>query len=220
MARRWPKDLAWTRVVLEFENSKCGVCGRRMHVRGHRHHRIYSFDGALHLVCKLVQCPHPRCPNHKWTFGLEREMALTMPRWLIGCCGTSKPGTSLHPTSEAGHCIITGSITHIQDGFDFLGQNVRHYRNGKVLLKPSKRNIHTFLTRIRNLRRGAGRRMSAGRLIEEPNRKIEGWAMYHRHASSKRTFACVDHQIFTALWRWCRRRHRRKNTRAGSGRNT
>ena len=28
-------------------------------------------------------------------------------------------------------------ITHIEDGFDFLGQNVRRYRCGKVLTKPS-----------------------------------------------------------------------------------
>ena len=26
-------------------------------------------------------------------------------------------------------------ITHIEDGFDFLGQTVRRYRNGKVLLQ-------------------------------------------------------------------------------------
>ena len=28
-------------------------------------------------------------------------------------------------------------ITHVEEGFDFLGQNVRRYRNGKVLTKPS-----------------------------------------------------------------------------------
>src|SRR6188474_771271 len=35
------------------------------------------------------------------------------------------------------------SITHIDDGFDFLGQNVRRYKN-KVLLKPSRKNVKTF----------------------------------------------------------------------------
>ena len=29
-------------------------------------------------------------------------------------------------------------ITHIEVGFDFLGQNIRRYPNGKVLTKPSK----------------------------------------------------------------------------------
>jgi RNA-directed DNA polymerase len=30
-------------------------------------------------------------------------------------------------------------ITHIKDGFDFLGQNVRKYRNRKLLIKPSRK---------------------------------------------------------------------------------
>src|SRR5271163_2668521 len=34
-------------------------------------------------------------------------------------------------------------ITHIEDGFDFLGQNVRKY-NGKLIIKPSKRNVADF----------------------------------------------------------------------------
>ena len=35
-------------------------------------------------------------------------------------------------------------ITHINDGFDFLGQNVRKY-NGKLLIKPSKNAVKVFL---------------------------------------------------------------------------
>ena len=31
-------------------------------------------------------------------------------------------------------------VTHISEGFDFLGQNVRKYR-GKLLIKPSKKNV-------------------------------------------------------------------------------
>ena len=38
-------------------------------------------------------------------------------------------------------------ITHVEEGFDFLGQNVRRYRGGKVLLKPSSRNVKTFVVR-------------------------------------------------------------------------
>jgi RNA-directed DNA polymerase len=45
------------------------------------------------------------------------------------------------------------------------------------------------------------------------NAKIKGWAMYHRHGCSKRTFAYVDDQIFHMLWRWCRRRHSGKSAK-------
>src|SRR5467141_5192296 len=36
-------------------------------------------------------------------------------------------------------------ITPVKHGFDFLGQNVRRYPNGKLLTKPSKKNIKVFL---------------------------------------------------------------------------
>ena len=39
-------------------------------------------------------------------------------------------------------------ITHIDDGFDFLGQTVRRFGNGKILIKPSRRSVKTFLAKI------------------------------------------------------------------------
>ena len=47
-------------------------------------------------------------------------------------------------------------ITHIEDGFDFLGQNVRRYRCGKVLTKPSRQSVKTFLAKIRETIDGSG----------------------------------------------------------------
>ena len=41
-------------------------------------------------------------------------------------------------------------ITHIEEGFDFLGFNVRKY-DGKLLIKPSKGNIKAVLEKIRNI---------------------------------------------------------------------
>jgi RNA-directed DNA polymerase len=102
------------------------------------------------------------------------------------------------------------SITHITDGFDFLGQNVRRYPNGKVLLKPSRQNVRTFLSKIKETLETYGGRANAGDLVLRLNQQIQGWALYHRHASSKRTYARVDDRIFHWLWRWARRRHRNK----------
>ena len=76
-------------------------------------------------------------------------------------------------------------ITHIEDGFDFLGQNIRKY-NGKVLIKPSKKNVHTFLTDIRKVIKGH-KQVQTVALINMLNPKIRGWALYHRHGSSKET---------------------------------
>jgi RNA-directed DNA polymerase len=101
-------------------------------------------------------------------------------------------------------------ITHVEDGFDFLGQNVRRYCCGKVLTKPSAQSVQTFLSKIQETIDNSGG-LTAGEMIQRLNQQIKGWTMYHRYAASKRTFSYVDHPIFQMLWRWCRRRHPKKN---------
>ena len=113
-------------------------------------------------------------------------------------------GLELSPTKTV--------ITHVKQGFDFLGQNVRRYPCGKLLIKPSKKNVKTFLKGIRQTIRAA-RSSPAADLINQLNPKIRGWANYHRHIVSSRTFSHVDHEIFSSLWRWARRRHPKKNRR-------
>jgi RNA-directed DNA polymerase len=113
-------------------------------------------------------------------------------------------GLELSPTKTV--------ITHVGQGFDFLGQNVRKYPNGKLLIKPSKKNVKTFLDGIRTIIKG-GLGLSAAELIEWLNPKIRGWANYHRHVVSKRVFQRVDHAIFIRLWQWARRRHPEKSRR-------
>jgi RNA-directed DNA polymerase len=104
------------------------------------------------------------------------------------------------------------SITQVDDGFDFLGQNVRRYGT-KILLKPSRKNVRAFLGKIDEVIQQEGGYLSAGDLIERLNPKIRGWATYHRHASSARLFARIDDVIFKKLWRWARRRHRGQSAR-------
>jgi RNA-directed DNA polymerase len=113
-------------------------------------------------------------------------------------------GLELSPTKTV--------ITHVEHGFDFLGQNVRRYPNGKLLIKPSKKNVGTFLNGIRRIINDA-RGMSAAALIDQLNPKIRGWANYHRHVVSKRIFGHVDRNIFSCLWQWARRRHPNKPSR-------
>jgi RNA-directed DNA polymerase len=96
-------------------------------------------------------------------------------------------------------------ITHIKDGFDFLGQNVREYRQ-MVLITPSRKNVKTFLDNIREVIKGNAQ-ATAGHLIAILNPKIRGWANYHQHITSKETFGKVDNAIFKALWQWTKRRH-------------
>jgi RNA-directed DNA polymerase len=103
------------------------------------------------------------------------------------------------------------SITHVEDGFDFLGWNVRKIR-GMLVTQPSKKNVKTFLRTIRSTLREM-RTVKQVDVIDKLMPVIRGWAQYHRTQMASRTFARCDHQIWQALWRWACRRHPNKGKR-------
>lgn len=102
-------------------------------------------------------------------------------------------------------------ITQIDDGFDFLGFNVRKY-GGTLLIKPAKAAVHRFLADVRELIK-ANTSAKTEALIRQLNSKIRGWANYYRHVVAKKTFAYVDDQVFRALMTWIDRRHPNKSAR-------
>ena len=101
-------------------------------------------------------------------------------------------------------------ITHVDEGFDFLGHNVRKYK-GKLLIKPSKANIKVFLNNIRKLIKSY-KTVKTEDLIRLLNPKIRGWVNYFRHVVSKETFSYVDYCIFKSIMQWVKRRHPTKST--------
>lgn len=100
-------------------------------------------------------------------------------------------------------------ITHIDQGFDFLGFNVRKY-NGKLLIKPAKQSVKALLSELRDIIK-SNPTIKTESLIRLLNPKLRGWANYYRHVVSKATFSYIDHALFDALCRWIRRRHRDKS---------
>ncbi len=100
-------------------------------------------------------------------------------------------------------------ITHINEGFDFLGFNIRKYR-GKLLIKPAKKCVTAFLGKIRQLIKSQ-KTATTAKLIGQLNPKINGWARYYRHVVSKEIFGYVDDCIYRCLSQWTRRRHPNKN---------
>jgi RNA-directed DNA polymerase len=103
------------------------------------------------------------------------------------------------------------SITHIEEGFDFLGVNVRKY-SGKLLIKPAKKSVKAVLDKVRKLVKD-NPTITQAAMIQLLNPIIRGWASYHRHWVAKETFSTVDYQIWRALWRWAKRRHPNKGRR-------
>src|SRR5580704_14315228 len=102
-------------------------------------------------------------------------------------------------------------ITHIKDGFDFLGWNIRKY-NGKLLMKPSKANVKAHLDKVREIIK-ANKTAKQANLIRLLNPVLRGWATYHSHVVAKETFARVDVSVWSMLWQWAARRHPNKGAR-------
>ena len=112
--------------------------------------------------------------------------------------------------SRSGRGFRSGSP--VDKGFDFLGFNVRRYRNGKLLIKPSK-------AAVLRLRRRLAAEMkalhgaNAEAVIHKLNPVIRGWAAYYRTVVSKEIFSSLDHYVWQLTYRWARRRHPNKGKR-------
>ena len=101
-------------------------------------------------------------------------------------------------------------IVHIDQGFDFLGWNFRKY-SGKLLIKPSKKNVHTFYEKLRTVI-GDNLGMKQEDLIRLLNPMLRGWAQYHSPVVAKAAFSRIDWLLFWRLMRWAKRRHPNKDS--------
>jgi RNA-directed DNA polymerase len=102
-------------------------------------------------------------------------------------------------------------ITHIAEGFNFLGKHIRKY-GGKFLTRPSPDNVKPFLNEIKATV-GHHLHSPVEKLLLKLNPMIRGWAIFHRSSASKATFHKVDDYIFCELSRWMRRRHPQQESR-------
>ena len=101
------------------------------------------------------------------------------------------------------------TITHIETGFNFLGQNVRKYKN-KLVIRPAKDGTKALVRKTRECIKGANGQ-TAATLIRKLNPMVRGWANYHRHICAGRTFGNVDLIIRIQLLKWARRTHPNKS---------
>ena len=101
-------------------------------------------------------------------------------------------------------------ITYISEGFDFLGWNFRKYKDGKLIIKPSKKSIQSVCNKIREtIYKSIA--MKSEEVITQLNPIITGWCNYHKGMCSKEAFKEIDNVVFQSLWKWARRRHKNKS---------
>jgi len=161
--------------------------GRRkyLHSKGHATYRLIRYADDLVLLVKGT-----------------RTQAQTLLDELAA--RIQALGLSVKPEKTA--------ITHIDEGFEFLGQRIVRQPKGK------KRYVYTFVSRdaLASIRRKVkaltGRsttNMELFELIAALNPVLRGWANYYRHAAAKRT---LNYLGFYAWWRvghWLRKKHPR-----------
>ncbi|TDX32930.1 RNA-directed DNA polymerase [Modicisalibacter xianhensis] len=102
-------------------------------------------------------------------------------------------------------------VTHICEGFDFLGWTFRKFDNDWRMV-PSKSSRKRLYAKVREVVR-KHRTSKQVSLIAELNPILRGWAQYHRNVSATRIFNQMDHMVWQALWRWAQRRHPNKGKR-------
>jgi RNA-directed DNA polymerase len=99
-------------------------------------------------------------------------------------------------------------VVRLEDGFDFLGFNVRSY-HGKLLRKPSKAAINRIRERLRTELRSL-RGTNAHAVIKRLNPIIRGWAAYYRTVVSSRIFNLLDGYLWKLTYKWATSSHPNK----------
>lgn len=106
------------------------------------------------------------------------------------------------------------AVTHVNDGFDFLGFHIRRYLHPKgggkpvVLVKPSKKNIERLKARVRDM---TGRHRGLDNQVFKVaalNRVLRWWAAYYRHANAKAVLCSLDFWVEKRLACWLCEKHR------------
>jgi RNA-directed DNA polymerase len=102
-------------------------------------------------------------------------------------------------------------IVHIDDGFNFLGFNLRHY-NHKLLIKPQKEKVLQFCLKVGNLIKQMAAATQES-LIKALNPMLRGFANYYKGVVSKDIFSYIRYRVWRYLWRWAVRRHPHKSAK-------
>jgi RNA-directed DNA polymerase len=113
-------------------------------------------------------------------------------------------------------------ITHISDGFNFLGFNFRKYGsdkpeksgridNGKLLIMPQAEKVNNFRYKLKKILKVC-RGLSHEVVIYKLNPIITGWGMYYRHVVSSVTFTKLDTDIWCKLYQWSKSKYSNKLT--------
>lgn len=176
---------------------------------------LHGMESTLGIEYKLVR--------HGDMITYENHTPYTVCRYaddFVIMCETKKEAEDLYLVlkdylSDRGLTLSDEKtrITHIMEGFDFLGFNVRKYQTHtgtKLLVKPSKNSIRSFEAKITEIVQGSyGNNVQV--LISRLNPVIIGTANYWCRTVAKETFSAMDNYIWQRVYHYLRRSHPKKS---------
>ena len=104
------------------------------------------------------------------------------------------------------------AITHIDEGFVFLGQRIVRRPKGP------KRHVYTFVSnealasirrKVKALTGRSTTNLELSELIAALNPVLRGWANHFRHAAAKRSLDYLGYYAWWRVGRWLRKKHPR-----------
>ncbi|MBV6703423.1 group II intron reverse transcriptase/maturase [Kitasatospora aureofaciens] len=103
-------------------------------------------------------------------------------------------------------------ITHIDEGFDFLGWRIqRHRKRGTdgqyIYTYPARKSVHSVTAKVKELtsRQNVGLPLTA--LLHRLNQVLRGWCAYFRPGVSNVALCYLGHYTWMRVVRWIRRKH-------------
>jgi RNA-directed DNA polymerase len=105
------------------------------------------------------------------------------------------------------------SLTHITDGFDFLGYHI--FRNEKpadrkavgVFIQPTAKGLKRMKQKVKQMTTSKTLNDDYVRKLEAINAALRGWANYYRAVNPTTTFQELDRYVWLRLRKWLERKY-------------
>nr|BEK64499.1 group II intron reverse transcriptase/maturase [Kitasatospora purpeofusca] len=103
-------------------------------------------------------------------------------------------------------------ITHIDEGFDFLGWRIqRHRKRGTdrqyIYTYPARKSVRSVTAKVKELTNRQNVGLPLTTLLHRLNQVLRGWCAYFRPGVSNVAFCYLGHYTWMRVVRWIRRKH-------------
>ncbi|MFB7383781.1 group II intron reverse transcriptase/maturase [Kitasatospora purpeofusca] len=103
-------------------------------------------------------------------------------------------------------------ITHIDEGFDFLGWRIqRHRKRGTdrqyIYTYPARKSVRSVTAKVKELTSRQNVGLPLTTLLHRLNQVLRGWCAYFRPGVTTRAFCYLGHYTWMRVVRWIRRKH-------------